>query len=111
MFVSTSLLLLGYFITEKIVEPQLGPYNGNELDDEENDLANAAEVTPLEKKALWAATGTFIVMGVILALTVVPENGILRNQETGLIVILFLKIYCCLYFLILCNTGYCLRMD
>lgn len=86
MFVSTFLItFLGYFITEKIVEPQLGPYNGNELDDEENDLKNAAEVTPLEKKALWAATGTFIVMGVILALTVVPENGILRNQETGLI--------------------------
>ncbi|MBD2805649.1 AbgT family transporter [Xenorhabdus sp. ZM] len=85
MFASTFLIsILGYYVTEKIVEPQLGPYK-NELDQDENTLINSAEVTALEKKALVAASLTFIFMSVFLILSVVPENGILRNQETGLV--------------------------
>ncbi|CEE90665.1 Efflux pump component MtrF (antibiotic resistance) [Xenorhabdus nematophila str. Anatoliense] len=85
MFASTFLIsILGYYVTEKIVEPQLGPYK-NELDEDENTLKNSAEVTAQEKKALVAATLTFISLSILLLLSVVPENGILRNQETGLI--------------------------
>ncbi len=51
MFASTFLIsILGYYVTEKIVEPQLGPYK-NELDEDENTLKNSAEVTAQEKKS------------------------------------------------------------
>lgn len=51
MFASTFLItILGYFITEKIVEPQLGPYQGGGVDEDEDKLRADAEVTPLEKK-------------------------------------------------------------
>ncbi|WP_340621361.1 AbgT family transporter [Xenorhabdus siamensis] len=86
MFASTFLIsILGYYVTEKIVEPQLGPYTNSTLDEDENTLINSAALTALEKKALIAASITFAVLGVILALSVVPENSILRNQETGLV--------------------------
>ncbi|EMT0558428.1 AbgT family transporter [Providencia stuartii] len=88
MFASTFLItILGYFITEKIVEPQLGPYQGGGVDEDEDEdkLRADAEVTPLEKKALFWASVTFWGLAAILALMVVPENGILRNQETGLV--------------------------
>ncbi|PHM29464.1 AbgT family transporter [Xenorhabdus innexi] len=85
MFASTFLIsILGYLVTEKIVEPQLGPYT-DALNEDESTFKNAAEITPLEKKALTAASLTFAVLGIILALNVIPENSILRNQETGLI--------------------------
>ncbi|MEX0447353.1 AbgT family transporter [Xenorhabdus sp. SGI246] len=86
MFASTFLIsILGYYVTEKIVEPQLGPYTNSALDEDENTLINSAALTALEKKALIAASITFAVLGAILALSVVPENSILRNQETGLV--------------------------
>ncbi|PHM38400.1 aminobenzoyl-glutamate transporter [Xenorhabdus mauleonii] len=85
MFASTFLIsILGYYVTEKIVEPQLGPYK-SELDENESALMHSAEVTALEKKALAAASLTLLVLAVLLSLSVVPENGILRNQETGLV--------------------------
>ena len=40
-------------------------------------------LTGREKKALKAAGLTFLVLCGLLALTIVPENGILRNPETG----------------------------
>ena len=86
MFASTFLItILGYFITEKIVEPQLGPYQGGGVDEDEDKLRASAEVTPLEKKALFWASVTFWGLAAALALMVVPESGILRNQETGLV--------------------------
>lgn len=76
---------LGWFVTEKIVEPQLGPYNHSDMSDEENMIASSAEVTPIEKKGLFWAGITFVILAIIVALMVVPANGILRNQTTGAI--------------------------
>ncbi|PHM69345.1 AbgT family transporter [Xenorhabdus sp. KJ12.1] len=85
MFASTFLIsILGYLVTEKIVEPQLGPYT-NTLNEDESTFKSSAEITPQEKKALIAASLTFAALSVILALNVIPENSILRNQETGLV--------------------------
>lgn len=75
---------IGYFITEKIVEPQLGPYNSH-LSQEELDLQHSNEVSPLERKGLRYAGLVFLILCVLLAWTVVPENGILRDPKTGLV--------------------------
>lgn len=77
MIVSAFLLvILGTWVTEKFVEPRLGPYEGKAA--EEFD-----EVSPHEKRGLiWAGIALAAVLVILAALTI-PENAILRNPETG----------------------------
>lgn len=76
--------LLGWWVTDRIVEPQLGPYKSDDLETDDSTMISAV-VTPLEKKGLIWAGISFVVLAVIVALMVVPADGILRNQETGAI--------------------------
>lgn len=84
MAVSTFLItLLGAFITEKVVEPKLGTYNS---DDASEPLStNMERLSPLEKRGLRNAGIAALVIVALFALTIVPENGILRHPETGTI--------------------------
>ncbi|UTV27829.1 AbgT family transporter [Photobacterium atrarenae] len=85
MFASTfAITIMGAFVTEKIVEPKLGQYNPEEASE---DLGNdkMGKLTALEKKGLKAAGLAALVVSALLALTIVPENGILRHPETGLV--------------------------
>ncbi len=69
------LVVLGTWVTEKFVEPRLGKYEG--------DMEELETVSPKEKKGLiWAGIACAAVITVLLLL-VVPEDGILRNPETG----------------------------
>ena len=85
MIVSTFLIaILGTIITEKIVEPRLGKYDPSEASIDLS--ANTVEhISPMEKKGLRWAGFTFFLMCILLALSIVPENGIMRNPETGLV--------------------------
>ncbi len=86
MFVSTFLISgLGYLITEKIVEPSLGTYNPGDADDPSVLETQIEKVTSLEKKGLLWAGISMLVFCLLLAWTVVPADGILRNTETGLV--------------------------
>ncbi|HFC3525227.1 TPA: AbgT family antimetabolite efflux transporter MtrF, partial [Neisseria gonorrhoeae] len=76
--------LIGYFVTEKIVEPQLGPYQ-SDLSQEEKDIRHSNEITPLEYKGLIWAGVVFIALSALLAWSIVPADGILRHPETGLV--------------------------
>ena len=70
-------IFVGTWITEKIVEPRLGTYAGKE-----KPLA-IEQITPLEKKGLkWAGIGTLIFIA-LMAWTIIPENGLLRDPITG----------------------------
>lgn len=75
MAVSTFLVtLIGWFITEKIIEPRLGSYQG------EVDL-QMQEITPAERKGLrWAGYSLLALIAVTLAL-ILPPQGVLRNPE------------------------------
>lgn len=86
MMASTFLISgLGYFVTEKIVEPSLGEYNPKEADDP-SVLENKIEpVSSLEKKGLIWAGISMIIFCLLLAWTIVPADGVLRNAETGLV--------------------------
>lgn len=84
MMISTFLIaLLGTVITEKVVEPRLGPYNDSEASEPLN--VHIEQLSPIERKGLKYAGFTFLALGLLLALTIVPENGILRDPETGLV--------------------------
>ncbi len=85
MIISTFLIaILGAFVTEKIVEPKLGKYNPAEatvdLGEQKLDPLTAAE-----KRGLKGAGLVFMGLCLLLALSVVPENGILRDPVTGLV--------------------------
>lgn len=83
MFVSTFVItILGAWVTEKIVEPKLGKYDENMAsDDFERQQANP--VSDIEKKGIRYAGLAALVVAAILAMTIVPEWGILRNPQTG----------------------------
>ncbi|WP_249870541.1 AbgT family transporter [Oceanobacillus saliphilus] len=69
------LLIVTYLITTKVTIPRLGAYHGEKISEE--------GVSETEKSALrWANVSLLITAGIIMAL-VIPENGILRNPETG----------------------------
>ncbi len=76
---------LGYFITDKLIEPHLGKYDKSE-GSPDNENMTIEKLTPAEKKGLWAALATVLVLSAIVACGVLPENGILRNQQTGAII-------------------------
>ncbi|EJS88973.1 hypothetical protein AAUPMC_11836, partial [Pasteurella multocida subsp. multocida str. Anand1_cattle] len=46
-------------------------------------LQHSNEVSPLERKGLRYAGLVFLILCALLAWTVVPENGILRDPKTG----------------------------
>lgn len=85
MMVSTFLIaILGTLITEKIVEPRLGKYDESEASVDLS-ASTVDKITDIEKKGLRWAGITFLLMCGLLALTIIPENGILRNPDTGLV--------------------------
>ncbi len=78
MIASTFLLTaVGTWVTEKIVEPRLGKYSGEEKPME------IERLKPEEKRALRMAGLTILVFAGLLILAVVPEWGVLRDPRTG----------------------------
>jgi aminobenzoyl-glutamate transport protein len=75
---------MGAFVTEKIVEPKLGKYNDEEAA-EDLSQDTMGSLTAIEKKGLKMAGIAVLAVSVLLALTIVPENGVLRHPETGLV--------------------------
>ncbi|MDD3273894.1 MAG: AbgT family transporter, partial [Bacteroidales bacterium] len=70
-------VFVGTWITEKIVEPRLGTYHGTEKPLE------IEQITSLEKRGLkWAGWGTLLFLAA-MAMTIIPEDGLLRDPETG----------------------------
>lgn len=74
MFISTFLITaLGAFVTEKIIEPRLGKYHGeNEID--------MTTISTEERKGLRAALVVMIVFVIIMAICTIPENGVFREM-------------------------------
>lgn len=76
MMASTFLITaIGTIVTDKLVEPRLAPY----VPDESEKVQDIAEN---EKRGMRFAGITALIYVVIMALLVVPENGLLRNPET-----------------------------
>ena len=69
--------IVGTWIVEKIIEPRLGTYKGDV------EALAIEQPTDLERKALrWTGWGTLAFI-IIMAMTIIPENGLLRDPETG----------------------------
>jgi aminobenzoyl-glutamate transport protein len=80
MVVSTFLIAgIGTWVTEKVVIPRLGDYEGG-VAAEGDELK---KLTSEEKRGLWMAFGVSTVLLGLVLVGLVPENGILRDAETG----------------------------
>ncbi|WP_221567745.1 AbgT family transporter [Alkalihalobacillus sp. TS-13] len=73
------LMTLGTWITEKIVEPKLGKYEGT------NDDKELEEIKPVESRGLRNAGIAALIYATLLALALFLPNSALRNEEGGLI--------------------------
>lgn len=79
MIVSTFLLtIVGTWITDRIIEPRLGAYDGEYLPDDE-------PLTALENKGLRNAGLALLAFIAVMAFLMIPENGAFRslNESTG----------------------------
>ena len=84
MIISTFMItIVGTFVTLYIVEPKLGAYNPKEASEDLSDQSIMAPLTPVEIKGLKITGIVVLVIIGLLMLTIVPENGVLRNPETG----------------------------
>ncbi|MFC3418978.1 AbgT family transporter [Salinicoccus hispanicus] len=73
------LLIIIFYVTKKITIPRLGTYEGEEMTS--NEPLKRKEITALR----WANVSV-ILAAIFFMIFVIPENGILRNPETGSIV-------------------------
>ncbi|GAB3057234.1 AbgT family transporter [Salinicoccus sesuvii] len=73
------LLIIIFYVTKKITIPRLGTYEGQEM-------ANNEPLKPKEVTALRWANVSVVLTAVFFMVFVIPEDGILRNPETGSIV-------------------------
>lgn len=81
MFVSTFLITaLGTFVTERIVVPRLGKWEGGEATEGGDELRS---LTGAEKRGLTFALITTVVLVGIILWGLLPQEGFLREAETG----------------------------
>jgi aminobenzoyl-glutamate transport protein len=100
MAVSTFLVsIVGTVVTVKWTEPRLGKYTG--------DVEREAIVHPtaLEKKGLRRAGLVFLVWFILLAIGLIPENGILRGNDGGMLNSPVLMGFVSLLFLTTASAG------
>lgn len=71
----------GTFISEKVIEPRLGPYKGA-VKEEDNSFG---KLSVKEKKGVRAAMITLAVIVIITLIGVIPANGIFRGPDGGLL--------------------------
>lgn len=79
VFASVFLLtIVGSWVTERIVEPRLGEYNGAYREKLEG-------LKPIEKKGLIWSVVSFVITLIIISLFVLPPNAPLRGEEGAII--------------------------
>ncbi|NNF66766.1 MAG: AbgT family transporter [Gammaproteobacteria bacterium] len=84
MIASTFLITaVGSLISIFIVEPSLGKYEGTPEGIDDEDSHRMDPLSAQEKRGLWYSLWATLIFASVIALMVVPESGILRNQETG----------------------------
>ena len=80
MFVSTFLIvIIGTLVTDKLIEPKLGKYVPSGGVEHQN------MIPPQEKKGLFWANISILMTIIVIALLVLPENGVLRGEGGSII--------------------------
>ncbi|TDP30972.1 aminobenzoyl-glutamate transport protein [Idiomarina aquatica] len=77
---SILVIAVGWFLTDRVVEPRL---RGTELDGDQEEMPALDDVTPRDRKAFYAASATMVVGLVLLYFTATMENSPLADPVTG----------------------------
>lgn len=100
MFISTFLIAgAGTWVTERVVAPRLGEYDGDVPQEKIEPLSKA------EKVGLRYATIVSLLITAILVIGLVPENGLLRGMDGGLLTSPVIKGIVALLFLFAGTAG------
>lgn len=73
-------ILVGWYLTDKIIEPRL---KNTKVDGDKDEIPTFEEVGPRERKAFYIASGVMGLLLVLLIAALVPEGSALRDAETG----------------------------
>jgi len=101
-FMAVSAILIavvGTVVTEKWIAPRLGTYTG----DVEQEVI--VKPTALEKKGLKRAGLVFLGWFALLAIGLIPENGILRGNDGSILHTPILKGFIAILFVIMASAG------
>ena len=79
---SILIILLGWYITDKIIEPRL--YANTKVDDDIEEAPPMDTVEPGERKAFWWASFAMLLGLVVLVLTMLPADSPLRDASGSL---------------------------
>ena len=74
------IVLLGWFITDRIIEPRLA---GTPLDGDRDDMPEMHDLSERENRAMWAASAAMLIGFVLLVLALLPESTPFRDPSTG----------------------------
>lgn len=72
---SILVVLVGWFLTDRVVEPRLV---GVKVDGDPDQMPKMEEITTAERKGMWAGFASIAVSGILLVLAVLPEGSPLR---------------------------------
>ncbi len=105
MIASTLMLIpVGMFVNNKFVEPSLGKYLG------EHDMSGMGELTPEQRRGLRGSGIGAIISLVLICLLILPPEAVLRNAETGSILVnspfVFALPGLMAFFFFACGLGY-----
>ncbi|MFO7617284.1 MAG: AbgT family transporter [Bacteroidales bacterium] len=70
----------GTFVTERIVEPRLGKYQGEKSENE-----SFEPLSRLEKRGMLMALAAFLVILAVTLIGIIPANGFFRGADGGLL--------------------------
>lgn len=76
---SVLVTLLGWYITDKIIEPRLNKQHP--LDEDIEEAADMSSISSKEKKGFWMATGAMVISTVLLVLVVLPTDSAFRDEN------------------------------
>jgi aminobenzoyl-glutamate transport protein len=101
MFVSTFFITFaGAWVTEKIVEPRLGPYKSKEGENQAIE-----KLGPLEKRGLWLSLITALIILVVILIGIIPTDGFLRAAGGDILTSPLIKGIVALLFLVAGSMG------
>jgi len=100
MFVSTFFITFaGTWVTEKIVEPRLGSYKG------ENNSETIEKLNKDEKRGLVYSLITVSIITIIILIGIVPTDGFLRSDDGGILTSPLIKGIVALLFIVAGSMG------
>ena len=79
---SVLITLLGWYITDRIIEPRLN--KNNPVDDDAEKAADMSSISPTERRGFWIATGVTLVLFLLLVLALLPEDSPFRDGNGSL---------------------------